>query len=297
MRDPDCVAFLQWALPRLRLRWPGFRKVRRQVCKRLERRLRELGLAHISEYRAYLEAHADEWGRLDQLCSISISRFYRDRAVFQCLEREVLPRLAQIAGAAGEREMRCWSIGCAAGEEVYTLAIVWKLGVAPHFPSLGIRILATDVDPHAIERAREGRYGASSVKDLPREWLEAAFLQLPGGFSLNPEFREPVTFLQQDIREAAPAETFHCICSRYLAFTYFEEGLQREALDKIRDRLVPGGALVIGRRESLPGGVFGLDAWAPRLGVYRRSSASSPLPSPPAATHQGEGSTPDNRPR
>ena len=33
--DADCTAFLQYALPRLNLRWPGFRKVRRQVCKRL----------------------------------------------------------------------------------------------------------------------------------------------------------------------------------------------------------------------------------------------------------------------
>ena len=42
MRDPECVALLQWLLPRLEMRWLGFRKVRRQVCKRIDRRLREL---------------------------------------------------------------------------------------------------------------------------------------------------------------------------------------------------------------------------------------------------------------
>ena len=52
MKDSDCIAFLQWALPCLGHRWPGYRKVRRQVCKRVDRRIRALGLAGIEEYRA-----------------------------------------------------------------------------------------------------------------------------------------------------------------------------------------------------------------------------------------------------
>jgi len=72
--DAELVAFLQWARPRLRMRWKGFRKVRGQVKKRVARRLRELGLA-LAEYRAHLEGHADEWAVLDGCCRISISRF------------------------------------------------------------------------------------------------------------------------------------------------------------------------------------------------------------------------------
>lgn len=45
MTDADCVTFLQWVLPQLRLRWAGFRRIRRRVCKRIERRIGELGLA------------------------------------------------------------------------------------------------------------------------------------------------------------------------------------------------------------------------------------------------------------
>jgi chemotaxis protein methyltransferase CheR len=75
------VALLRWALPRLHLRWPGFRRVRRRVCRRIGRRVRELGLAETAPYRARLEADPREWGRLDALCRISISRFFRDRSV------------------------------------------------------------------------------------------------------------------------------------------------------------------------------------------------------------------------
>lgn len=76
MNDTDCVAFLQWALPRMGLRWPGFRRVRGQVCKRIDRRIQALGLSGTAAYKAYLSEQAAEWEALEALCSIPISRFY-----------------------------------------------------------------------------------------------------------------------------------------------------------------------------------------------------------------------------
>jgi len=95
MTDSEGVQFLQWCLPRLHLRWPGFRKVRRQVYKRINRRLQQLQLRNIDTYRDYLKDHPAEWATLETSCWISISRFYRDRSVFQYLESAVLPQLAQ----------------------------------------------------------------------------------------------------------------------------------------------------------------------------------------------------------
>ncbi|NIO08846.1 MAG: chemotaxis protein CheR, partial [Deltaproteobacteria bacterium] len=74
----------------------------------------------------YLEDNPGEWAVLDALCQIGISRFYRDRGVFQHLEEVVLPHLARSLSAHGEKEMRLWSAGCAGGEEPYTLAILWR---------------------------------------------------------------------------------------------------------------------------------------------------------------------------
>lgn len=272
MKDSDGVQFLQWCLPRLRLRWPGFRKVRRQACKRIDRRLKELGLSDVSAYRSYLEKDREEWRALDALCRISSSRFYRDKGVFQHLEREVLPPLARMVAAQGEEDVRCWSIGCASGEEPYTLAILWKLGLASQFPSLRLRILATDADPGAIQRAERACYPASSLKDLPADWLVKALVPLPDGFCVRGEYREPVSFREQDIRVTAPNDLFHLILCRNIAFTYFDAELQRETLQEIKDRLVPGGALVIGSLESLPEGVSGFEPWDHHLGVYRRSA-------------------------
>lgn len=126
MRNTDCVAFLQGHLPRLGLRWASFRKVRGTVCKRLRRRLCELGLKDLDAYAAYLAVRPEEWVRLDALCRIPISRFYRDREVFRTLGTRVLPALAQGVAEAGGHLVRAWSAGCASGEEPYSLRIVWE---------------------------------------------------------------------------------------------------------------------------------------------------------------------------
>src|SRR3981081_3243192 len=127
MNDSQCVAFLQWALPRLGMRWEGFRKVRRQVCERLSRRLAELELRDLAAYRAHLGQHPEEWTVLDALTHITISRFNRDRRVFAFVQREVLPALATGAISRSSDTVQVWSAGCASGEEAYTLAIMWQL--------------------------------------------------------------------------------------------------------------------------------------------------------------------------
>lgn len=270
MRDAECVALLQWMLPQLQLRWLGFRKVRRQVCKRIERRMRELHLPDTAAYRAYLEAHEAERSVFDGFCRISISRFYRDRGVFDCLRDSILPELAALARSRGDEALRCWSAGCASGEEVYTLKIVWSLSVAARFPDLPLRITATDCDATLLERARQGCYSFSSLKDLPREWVSAAFDVRGDLFCLRDEYRPEIAFRQQDIRNEMPDGPFHLILCRHGAFTYFEEGLQRRILSELLARLVRSGVLVVGKQEPLPSGVTGLSQCGSRMGIYRR---------------------------
>ena len=138
------MRFLQWALPHLHMRWPGFRKVRKQVCKRIARRIRHLELEGVDDYQAYLRAHDDEWARLDALCRITISRFSRDRGVFETLAERVLPELAQVVRERGDQKLRIWSAGCASGEEPYTLSVLWHEQLRPKFPDVRLEIIATD---------------------------------------------------------------------------------------------------------------------------------------------------------
>lgn len=272
MQDSDCVEFLQWALPRLHRHWPGFRKVRAQVCKRIDRRCKELGLAGPRAYHDYLERHPAEWEPLDRLCPITISSFYRDKAVFDFLGAALFPQLARYANEHATRDLRALSIGCASGEEPYTLNLAWHFHVAPVHREISLRIVATDILPELLERARKACYPPSSLKMLPGAWRAQAFEPVAGGYCLRAEYRRGIEFAEQDVRTALPEGIFNLILCRNLVFTYFDEGMQRRILARLLDRLVPGGALVIGRREILPPGTAELAPWpgAERLGIYRR---------------------------
>jgi chemotaxis protein methyltransferase CheR len=271
--DAECVAFLQWALPRLRLRWPGFRRVRRQVRKRLARRLRELGLRDLEDYRRVLERRPSEWGALDALCRISVSRFYRDRGVFEGLADAVLPELARAAARRGDA-VRCWSVGCASGEEPYTLKILWETRLAPGFPGIRLRIRASDVDEALLRRAREGRYRESSLRELPAE-CRPAFRVEGGLYRVRRRYREGIEFHREDVRDALPEGPFHLVLCRNLVLTYFDEALQREVLERLAARMPPGSGLVVGSHETLPPGLPGFAVWAAAPGVYRRSVAGA----------------------
>jgi len=266
----DCTGFLQWALPRLRLRWEGYRKVSRQVCKRLAHRMEKLGLPDFSAYKIYLDSNPGEWRVLDSLCGITIARFYRDRRVFDALRFQVLPSLADYVLSAGGREVLCWSAGCASGEEPYTLQILWRTDVVTAIlREIPLHIIATDVNEKLLERGRQGHYPGSSLRDLP-EQLREAFIPCNDFYSIREIFKENLEFLRQDIRLQLPEGTFHLILCRNLVFTYFDEGLQQETLRSILAKLLPGGILVIGRRESLPAGTAGLMRVSDTTGIFRK---------------------------
>lgn len=250
--ESDCVAFLQWALPRMQLRWPGFRTVRKRACKRIVRRLRELGLADFAAYRAHLVGHADEWTVLDAACRIVVSHFYRDRAVFDRLRDEGLPRLAAAARAVGRSRVDVWSAGCACGEEPWTLRILWDRHVARRDPRVELHILATDADERVLERARLAEYPASSLRSAPAEWRTAVFTGSEGTFRLADTYRHGVEFRCQDIRAVMPDGPFDLILCRNLVFTYFDASLQRTIAGGLRARLRPGGEIVVGAHERLP---------------------------------------------
>jgi chemotaxis protein methyltransferase CheR len=211
VQDTDCVALLQWALPRPGLCWPGFRKVRRQVCKRISRRMRELGLADAAAYRDRLESDAAEWQALAALGTIPTSRFYRDREVFDALGESVLPALAAAARERGARRLECWSAGCASGEEPYTLAIQWRMALAARFPAIDLHVFGTDVDARLLERARAACHRPGSLSALPAAWQEPAFEPRGNLLCLRQAFRDTVALECQDLLAVLPRRQFDVV--------------------------------------------------------------------------------------
>jgi len=252
MRDEECVAFLQWALPRLAMRWPGFRQPRRQVCRRIQARIDALGLPDPSAYRNYLEDRPGEWEVLDHCCRVTISRFFRDRGVYRALYHVILPRLARQAIATGRHTLRVWSAGCASGEEPYSVALLWHHGLAERFPDLQLHILATDTDPALLDRAARACYPPGCLRELPRQWQATDFDHRQGQYCLHALIQRTVTFCRHDVRETPPGGPFDLVLWRNLVFTYFAPQLQKQCLGQLGEVLVSNGVLVLGKHEALP---------------------------------------------
>lgn len=260
--DDACVAFLQWALPRAGLRWAGYRKVRRQVCRRLARRVAALGLPDLAAYRAHLDAHPAEWAELAALAPVTISRFARDRAVWDALAREVVPVLDDLARAgAPPARPRAWSAGCASGEEAYTLALLFRQ----------MEVLATDVHPPVLERARRAAYPASSLRELTQAERETGFVRRGGEHAVRAEVAAHVTVAAHDLRrEPPPRHGLELVLCRNVAFTYFAPDAQRTVLERLAAAVRPGGALVTGLHEALPDPPAPFEPWPGARAVYRR---------------------------
>jgi chemotaxis protein methyltransferase CheR len=236
--------------------------------------LSELGLDDLAAYRTHLERNPGEWAVLEQLTHITISRFHRDRGAFAFLQREVLPALTSEVIVRGSDTLEVWSAGCASGEEPYTIAIIWELELAHRFPSIEIRILATDVDDVMLTRARHGCYTYGSLKELPERWRAAAFVQRDRLHYLRDEFKGAVSIERHDIRSPPPRQ-FDLVMCRNLVFTYFELELQRAIASRLARALRPGGALVLGAHEALPAGVCQFEPWSVSEPIYSRAAPRS----------------------
>ena len=271
LSDTDCRAFLQWALPQLNLRWCGFRKVHRQVCKRLKRRMNDLGVAGFAAYRTRLEADPAEWrfstsaatSRFHDFSGRSVySRFYAPRC---CLtspsaltERGALLGFGPLAAPPARSRTRSRFFG------------IWRsraliLGVP-------LSIIATDTDRAMLRRAGKACFAAGSLRELPPPLFNQAFDREDALYCLKCQHREGVAFLHQDLRLDAPSGPFDLILCRYVAFTYFSLPLQEQVLLRLRERLSPEGYLVIGGDERLPRDDPGLAPLAGAPQIFVRGS-------------------------
>jgi chemotaxis protein methyltransferase CheR len=260
---------MQWALPRLGLRVAAYRRVGGQVEKRVRRRIAALALDGVAAYRARLAEDPQEWNVLRSLCGITISRFYRDRTVWDAVCDRVLPALAAATRSAGGEHLRCWSLGCASGEEPYTLSIAWQLALAERYPEVRLTVLATDVDEHMLSRAMRAEYEAGSLREMPTAWRELAFEQAGETYRLHERFRGGVQLQQQDVRSSVPEGEFALILCRNNVFSYFDPQEQQRALQQLTACLSDGAFMVIGKDEQLPPG-SPLHAWDPKLRLYQR---------------------------
>jgi chemotaxis methyl-accepting protein methylase len=244
----DFEPFIKEAALLLDLQWRRFK--RGGIKRKVERRITELGLSHFEDYLSKIKKDPEEKGHLSQILTVTITRFFRDKEVFDLLENSIIPAI--INNKKREDEFRIWSIGCANGEEPYSFSMLWKETFGRIYPHIHLSILATDINEGLLNRAKEGKYKKSSLKEVPGNILQK-FFKIENELNvLNRSIRESVDFKRHDIIREKPFSGMSIAFCRNLAFTYFSKECQRDVLKKISISLNEKGYLIIGKDESLP---------------------------------------------
>jgi len=240
--------FLKEVAPLFGLEWRAFR--RRGIKRKLEQRIAAWGLAHYDEYSIRIRNDPEERVHLSEILTVTISRFYRDKKVFDFLEQFIIPAIIQNKQEVGE--FKIWSIGCANGEEPFSLSMLWKTSFENNFHDIHFQILATDINEALLERAKNGRYRESSLKEVPGEIRRKFFRAEDGFYLIDRSARENIVFSRHDILHEEPFPGIDLVCCRNLAFTYFSKESQVKVLKKIFQSLNEVGYLIIGKDEALP---------------------------------------------
>lgn len=240
--------FLKEAAPLFSLQWRPFQ--RRGIKRKIERRIVEVGFSHFEEYLLKVQKDPKEQSHLSNILTVTISRFFRDKEVFDSLENFIIPTM--IKNRKETDEFKIWSIGCASGEEPYSFSMLWKGRFEKRCFPIDLSILATDINEKLLERAKEGRYKKSSLKEAPEEIIQRFFKIENGCYILDQSIRESMEFKKHDIIHEEPFSGMDIIFCRNLAFTYFSKESQMSVLKKIARSLNEEGYLIIGKDESLP---------------------------------------------
>lgn len=221
--------------------------------RRIAIRMRSCRCLDAAAYCNLLRQNDQELDLLKKTLTIHVSQFFRNPSMFEKLQSEILPSLFQKASVAQEG-LRFWSLGCAGGEEAYSLGIILQESFARELLQTPTEIRASDIDADILQAADRGEYNEDRLKDLPYSIRERYFVPNGPRVQLSADIRKMVTFHQQNIMDVETFESCQlALCRNTLI--YFTRPDQEKILHGIAHILPTGGILVLGKSETLVGDV------------------------------------------
>ncbi|GFK94751.1 Chemotaxis protein methyltransferase [Fundidesulfovibrio magnetotacticus] len=246
------------------------------MYRRIERRMNIHKIDRIETYARMLQENPQETALLFKELLIGVTSFFRDPEAWEHLRTRTLPEL--LSGLPDGGALRAWVPGCSTGEEAYSLAITFKEAVEALNSSAlySLQIFATDLDPDAIEAARQGTYTANIEGDVPGELLARYFTAENGSYRVVKSIREMVVFATQNVIGDPPFTRIDLLTCRNLLI-YLEQEQQSKLLALFAYSLNEGGVLFLGSAESIGGAsdhFYPLDG---KFRIFRRADRSGKM--------------------
>ena len=217
------------------------------ICRRIDKRLEAFSLNSIDAYYSHIQQNPDEIDTLFQTVLIGVTRFFRDEAAFKKL-REYVEKI--VADKQPGEPIRAWSVGCASGEEPYSIAIMIAEVLEEDVDKYPVQIFATDIDEKALATGRRGFYTEAVTEDLTEEQRDKYFNRTANGYELKKSLRQWVLFSRHDISNDPPFVRLDLILCRNLLI-YFDNELQQKVIPLFHYGLRSEGYLLLGKSENI----------------------------------------------
>jgi two-component system CheB/CheR fusion protein len=249
LRERTAVDFSHYKMPTIR--------------RRIQRRM---ALANFDNPRDYLKLLKRDAAEVDNLYHdflIRVSQFFRDPEAFEVVKHKIFPAL--LKDRPRSSPVRIWVAGCATGEEAYSLAILLSEALEGRPEAVPVKILATDLNESALEKARAGVYLDNIEIDVTPERLRRFFTRLDGRYQISKAIREMCVFSRHNLTVDPPFSHLDLVSCRNVLI-YMDTALQRRVLPVLHYALNPSSYLFLGASESV--GAF-TDLFEPADGKHR----------------------------
>lgn len=218
------------------------------LSRRIGVRMKMLNMTNSSKYAELLNSDLNEVGTLYDSLSINVTKFYRDKQVWQIFGKKIIPELLKDNNS--NEKLRIWSCGCASGEEPYSLAIMFS--ETYQNPTNKFKIIATDINSKALQHARTGIYTPDNLKNLDALLITKYFEKTnDGNYKIIDKIKDLVSFNLADIT-TFPISYLDLIFCRNLLI-YYGKDAQDLIFKKFHTVLKPNRYLVLGMDETLWG--------------------------------------------
>jgi len=216
------------------------------IKRRILSRMRITGKENYGDYNSCLITSPEEQEALRNALTINVTKFWRDKDVFDMVKKDVLPEIIK-----RKQRIRIWSAGCATGEEPYTLAII-VYDLTRLKPDVQVTIFASDIDREAIRKAKEGIYDKRSLENLTESQIRRHFTLLDDGkYQVKQHLKDLIRFSIHDLMSGKAATNFLDVILCRNVTIYFTEEQKDELARVFHPALLRDGYYILGKTEFM----------------------------------------------
>jgi chemotaxis protein methyltransferase CheR len=218
------------------------------IRRRLRQARQNLGFTTISAMQERVLHDPEMLPLMLRYLTVQVSEMFRDPSYFRAIRETVIPHLRTYPS------LKVWVAGCSAGEELYSLVILFRE------EGLEERTLfyATDINPDALDEAQAGIYDVDRVRQFSENYRQAGGRTSLSDYYhsnynrciLDKSLRRNVVFSDHSLVTDQVFGEMHFVSCRNVMI-YFDRALQDRAVGLFRDSLARNGFLGLGSKESL----------------------------------------------